>query len=1204
MPHSRRETYPHVDHRIRNRTAGLALALVTVGGALLAPAAGAANAQVRPAADRPLSAAQAAALSRDPNTPVIVLLREQPAGERAASRQAAERNAVIDRAQRPLLAELAQVNARHVHAFHVIDAVAATVSAAEARRLASDPAVRAVLPDSVVRLPKQAVAPGQARTSGNKARPDMGGWGGGPLPGSNAVKPNAVKPNAVKSAGGSALPAGVCPAAGQTMLEPEALPDTHTQSDDPNAPTARSLGYTGSGVRVGIIDNNLDVNNPDFVRPDGSHVFAGFRDYTGEGTGNGSILDEEYLDASAIAAQGATVHDVQNFGAPSLPTACDIRVVGMAPGATLYGYNVWGRNTYDAASEWVQAIDDAVNVDHVDIINESVYWSVDNDVEASNIINLANDGAVQAGVTVVTSTGDAGTQNSVSTPATNPNVISVGASTTLRWDMQTNYSAARQFATGWLNDNVTPLSSTGYNQAGRTIDLMAPGDGSFADCTANATLYPACVDLLGKPSDLVRSGGTSEASPLVAGAAALVIQSYRQAHGGASPTPALIKQILTSTADDETIPAPEQGAGLVDSYRAVLAAASVADGNGTPAASGSSLLVDQSQLDATGAPGSSQSWTVHVTNAGAATQTVNLSNRTFGPAQGTQDGTVTLNDTTSSHFTDWTGIQNNYATVTFAVPAGAAQLNASLAYPAPAGAGPNARVRFDLIDPSGRLASTSVPQGTSDYSHADVRLPTAGSWTAVIFSPVSTAGGTVGQVRFESSTSQTTATGSVSPATLTLAPGQTGAVTVTAPIPARAGDASAALVVSGSGGQRSSVPIILRGLVEPGSGGVFSGTLYGGNGRETSVGQTDFYQFDVPSGQRDVDAQIDLTNDPSDSVDALLVDPSGQVQAIGTNQLPTAYDPATRTGTFTNETNTDLYARSPVAGRWTLVVSFPGQVAGDEIAQAYHGSIAFDQVSASGLTIHTQGTAGGRPQGRMRLRAGQPVGLAIPVTNTGDAPMDVFLDPRRAGSTTMTLAPVQPAGNVTVPITYSSETPEWLVPNETTQLNVTASSSVPVRFDIGPESGDPDLLSSSGTTATVTATGSPMLQSGPWGGFPSQLAPYTTATPPNTVTMAATATTQPFDPTVVPNATNLWQSAVTPATSMNLVTVQPGQTVVLTADVNPTGLPGSTVSGTLYVDQLVVGSVPALYSYNFNDFGVTAPSANELAAVPYRYTVS
>jgi hypothetical protein len=163
-----------------------------------------------------------------------------------------------------------------------------------------------------------------------------------------------------------------------------------------------------------------------------------------------------------------------------------------------------------------------------------------------------------------------------------------------------------------------------------------------------------------------------------------------------------------------------------------------------------------------------------------------------------------------------------------------------------------------------------------------------------------------------------------------------------------------------------------------------------------------------------------------------------------------------------------------------LVVNFAGPVTGDVFA----GQIAFDKVRTG-----STGTTGSLNFGRVS-KAAPPVGITVPFTNTGSAPVNVFLDPQLNTRSTVTLTPLSQAANLPLPLTFDHTPPSWLVPNGTSQITVTAQSTVPSTFEYGPQLGDPTVMaSSSGKTATGSISVT-TLPAGEWAAYPSGLGPY------------------------------------------------------------------------------------------------------------------
>ena len=633
---------------------------------------------------------------------------------------------------------------------------------------------------------------------------------------------------------------------------------------------------TGAGVTVGFIADGLDINNPDFIRANGQHVFTDYQDFSGDGLAAVTGGAEAFGDASAIAAQGRQVYDLSSFVNPAhpLPPGCNITVRGMAPGASLVGLKVFGNAPTAPTSRFIQAIDYAVNVDHVNVLNESFGGNPFPD-NGDDPISLADKAAVDAGVTVVSSTGDAGTNGTIGTPSSDPFVISAAGTTMFRSYIQTTNAGAQLSNGQFVSNNISGLSSGGTTQQGRVPDVVAPGDLGWALCTPDLTLYEECTDNAGNPSPIQDFGGTSQSSPLTAGEAALVIQAYRNTHHGANPSPAVVKQIITGTAQDLDHPAFEQGSGLINSLAAVQAAESWRDGNGRPAAVGASLVSTPTQLTAVGQPGAATVQRLTVRNVSDHPEIVRASTRTVGRVVSSVNGQDTLNTATAPTFIDAFGISRSFVEDHFTVQPGVDRLDVSNAASLPSGFS----IRVILLDPSGTYTAYSIPQGFNNFSHVDVHHPVAGRWTLI--SAASTSSGFNGPVLFNVTQSDFTRVGVVSPLVQRIPAGGTGTFVVAARVPSSPSDESASVQLT-SNDASASVPLTLRAVIPPRNTS-FTTTITGGNGRrQLGPAQTNIYYLDVPRGARDVTANFTF-QDPNQVVLATLTAPDGQVYSFKSN---------------------------------------------------------------------------------------------------------------------------------------------------------------------------------------------------------------------------------------------------------------------------------------------------------------------------------
>ena len=492
-------------------------------------------------------------------------------------------------------------------------------------------------------------------------------------------------------------------------------------------------------------------------------------------------------------------------------------------------------------------------------------------------------------------------------------------------------------------------------------------------------------------------------------------------------------------------------------------------------------------------------------------------------------------------------------------------------------------MRLILIDPLGRLAAHSLPQGVGNYGNVDVRYPANGVWTGVIFGDVAADGGTNGPVPWRVATQQFVPFGAASPASFVLAPGGRRTVTVTATTPALPGDSSGSIQVTSGhavlGSTTTSIPVTLRTLVDVAHGGTFQGVLNGGNGRPNGEGQQDYYQFEVGPNVNNITANVTLANDAANPVGVYLISPDGDTLGYGDNSF-----------NGTPKLAVTAYTLNPTAGMWTLIVDFAEPVVGNELSDPFTGNIALNAVS-----VHA---SGGPTSTQTHLAAGTPVTVPVTITNTGAAPEDFFLDPRLNAAQSLTLAPLDQATDLPLPLTGNP--PEWLVPTETSGVSVSATATLPIMFDFGPNQGDPDLASAAsgpGPLCAKTESGSynppgGSVATGVWYAFPDECGPYHGPAPTGTVSSTMIVHTKAFDPAVTSDTGDLWLQSINPGSTFSPIEIAPGHSATIDVTITPSGAAGTQVSGHLYVDDFVPGVPP---------YGQT--SGDELAAIPYAYTI-
>ncbi len=332
------------------------------------------------------------------------------------------------------------------------------------------------------------------------------------------------------------------------------------------------LPNTGAGVLVADLDTGIDASHPDL----NANVLETWS-VAGKADANNPSRDARDRNGHGTATAGVIAAVRGNSG-----------VVGIAPDASIIAIQI-SKGSRLKLSDIVDGIELAI-LRKRDL--EAQASTPGNDVTIPMVMNMSFGGghsdaeedalllAANAGIVLVASAGNS-SGGSVGFPAALDTVIAVS-------------SAA-------IDDSLSSFSSVGSE-----VELIGSGSNIY-------TTY--------KDGTYVHISGTSFSAPQVAGVAALVLAS------GVSP--ALVRAVLTSTAENLGLSTDEQGSGLVDAEKAVL---------GTTG--GDNLPGVTPPPTTTG----SIAGTVTATDGGAGIDGASVSTDTGETTTTAEDGTYTLTD--------------------------------------------------------------------------------------------------------------------------------------------------------------------------------------------------------------------------------------------------------------------------------------------------------------------------------------------------------------------------------------------------------------------------------------------------------------------------------------------------------------------------------------------------------------------------------
>jgi serine protease AprX len=274
------------------------------------------------------------------------------------------------------------------------------------------------------------------------------------------------------------------------------------------APKPWAAGLTGKGVGVAVVDTGIAGDLVDFAK---SQTDTTSREIA-------SVVTNPYAKTDLDSyGHGTHVAGIIAGNGGNRPTSDALKgdYIGVAPEANLINVKVSdekGDATVLDVIYGLQFVVDYKDAYNIRVVNLSLE-SADAQSYKTDPLDAAAESAWFNGIVVVAAAGNRGTDADAVNyaPGNDPYVISVGGVD----DMGTKNT---------LDDALASWSSRGTTQDGYAKpDIVAPGAHIVSNLAPNSAFASMCASCI-VSKQYIRAGGTSMAAPMVAGAAAVLLQ--------------------------------------------------------------------------------------------------------------------------------------------------------------------------------------------------------------------------------------------------------------------------------------------------------------------------------------------------------------------------------------------------------------------------------------------------------------------------------------------------------------------------------------------------------------------------------------------------------------------------------------------------------------------------------------------------------